>query len=367
MTCENINNCPGETLSSNCIVWQGSDIACLNIVKGQSITELENAVATKVCTLLTNVDLSTVTLCDELIALMADKDKTIANLFQTLIDYSCTLKELIDSFTGNSENNPLTLDYKCLDVQLDPCNPTQYNLQNILQILINNFCDLKTAFTQLNTEINTTINNSIFSSLSDTLQTCQTNRIQSNPLTKKITLRGFVPPYCPIAYVGPLDYFDSSGKGLDNGPMCGWYLCNGNNSTPDYRGRVLVGVVQGISGGTLSAEVDPTLPKNAGANYALGDTGGEVTHRLTTSEMPSHNHPLNDPGHIHNLNNFDMYLGGPSSGGAGGTNIGVQGVTRPNIAILSHTTGITVGNRGDNAYHENRMPYKAVNYIMMLT
>ena len=70
----------------------------------------------------------------------------------------------------------------------------------------------------------------------------------------------------------------------------GWLLCNGDDipkeekykdlrtllgkSTPDLRGRTLIGVGQGTG-----------LSKRE-----LGEQGGEETHKLTISEMPTHHH-----------------------------------------------------------------------------
>lgn len=48
----------------------------------------------------------------------------------------------------------------------------------------------------------------------------------------------------------------------------GWYLCDGNNSTPNLRNRFVVG---------------------AGSSYAVADTGGAATHTLTEAELPSYN------------------------------------------------------------------------------
>ncbi|MBQ3834526.1 MAG: hypothetical protein II816_03320 [Elusimicrobia bacterium] len=50
----------------------------------------------------------------------------------------------------------------------------------------------------------------------------------------------------------------------------GWVLCDGTNGTPDLRGRFVLGY--------------------DGTAYNVGDTGGEATHTLTITEMPSHNH-----------------------------------------------------------------------------
>lgn len=46
-------------------------------------------------------------------------------------------------------------------------------------------------------------------------------------------------------------------------------------------------------GGTWSKIAEGQCLIQAGNTYALGSTGGETTHTLTVSEMPSHDHGLN--------------------------------------------------------------------------
>lgn len=58
----------------------------------------------------------------------------------------------------------------------------------------------------------------------------------------------------------------------------GWHLCDGTQNTPDLRDRFIVG---------------------AGSTYKVKDTGGEATHKLTTNEMPSHNHGFTGTAHSH--------------------------------------------------------------------
>ena len=58
----------------------------------------------------------------------------------------------------------------------------------------------------------------------------------------------------------------------------GWHLCDGSSGTPDLRDRFIVG---------------------AGNTYKVKDTGGEASHKLTTNEMPSHNHGFTGTSHSH--------------------------------------------------------------------
>jgi microcystin-dependent protein len=92
---------------------------------------------------------------------------------------------------------------------------------------------------------------------------------------------------------------------------------------PDFRGRGPMG-------------------KNAGTFSALGATGGEETHTLTTSEMPAHTHtePGSDAGASNNTTRFAL--------GANGGNV----------------TNITSSSTGGGAAHNVLDPYLVVNFVI---
>jgi len=130
----------------------------------------------------------------------------------------------------------------------------------------------------------------------------------------------------------------------------GWALCNGTGSTPDLRGRFIVG-----SGGV----------------YNTGATGGANDVTLTSAQMPvhnhnmTHNHSITDPGHNHTLrldNDLGQgYIDDSGSDQRGSRNTG------------SSTTGVTINNftgntqdAGSSAAHENRPPYYALAFIIKL-
>lgn len=113
----------------------------------------------------------------------------------------------------------------------------------------------------------------------------------------------------------------------------GYYLCDGANSTPDLRGRFIVG---------------------AGGAYNVADTGGEASHTLTESEMPVHTHVQNS--HTHGLKT----AGGDTTGSGGLPN------TSATTTLDQATEAATAVNQnaGSGSAHENRPPYYALAYIM---
>ena len=46
------NGC--DNISSNCVVWQGPDITCIDLCTGDTITDVTHKLATKVCKLITD-------------------------------------------------------------------------------------------------------------------------------------------------------------------------------------------------------------------------------------------------------------------------------------------------------------------------
>ena len=138
-------------------------------------------------------------------------------------------------------------------------------------------------------------------------------------------------------------------SGAANAIPSGFVLCNGSNSTPDLRGRFVVGYADNDS------------------DYDVGDQGGSKQITLSTSQLPSHSHTasVSDPGHVHSTS-FDNKKYFP---GGGSTSIGYGGAgTYPAdvFSMNSQSTGISVSNSntGSGGAIENRPPYYALCYIM---
>ena len=117
----------------------------------------------------------------------------------------------------------------------------------------------------------------------------------------------------------------------------GWTLCNGTNGSPNLQGKFVVGV--GSDG--------------IGQSYGVGVTGGESFHKLTSVEMPSHNHTVNTPEGIVNWGGNTVY--------------GIYDGALPFSGEYMHrnVNPITTNAGGDQP-HENRPPYYALCYIMKL-
>lgn len=96
-----------------------------------------------------------------------------------------------------------------------------------------------------------------------------------------------------------------------------------------------------LFGGTW-AKMESRFLIGASSTYALGSTGGEATHRLTTSEMPSHNHLTTSSGKVVNV----------SSG---------SGYTVPCANDYGSSASLYTSSTGSGSAHNNMPPYIAVN------
>jgi microcystin-dependent protein len=127
---------------------------------------------------------------------------------------------------------------------------------------------------------------------------------------------------------------------------------------PDLRGRVPVGFDSGNGPGRMTNSASGGLSASA-----LGNTGGEQAHTLTTNELASHTHAntLGDPGHSHGVP-YDNAVG-LGSGGQTTYDGGTRNVTNNTDAA---STGITISNaaQGGGASHNTVPPGIILNYII---
>lgn len=111
------------------------------------------------------------------------------------------------------------------------------------------------------------------------------------------------------------------------GVPAGWAVCDGQNGTPDLRGRFPVGAGQG----------------SGRSSYAFKDTGGQVAVTLTTAQIPAHDHGYE----LRDDNNRDC----------------ARGWDRDDDVWHGDKTAST-SSAGGGQSHPNLPPYRALHYIM---
>ena len=138
-------------VSSNCVIWQGPDLSCINLCNGDAISDVVYKLATKLCTLQTSLDLSTldlsclVSFCSA--TNPAPTNKTLSAVLDFIIDKVCCLNTSVQSLSvtaaGFTEPNltmPTCLQYA--DPATGQTITTLIHNQFTLR-LANRHCDLK--------------------------------------------------------------------------------------------------------------------------------------------------------------------------------------------------------------------------------
>ena len=154
-------------------------------------------------------------------------------------------------------------------------------------------------------------------------------------------------------------------SGAANAIPTGFVLCDGNNSTPDLRGRFIVGA-------------------SASGGYGVDATGGSNEVTLSTSQLPTHNHSISVSGTTSNKSLTgditkisECYnVAGGATGvftkkGTGNSPVTGASSNSPTAGVdfdASHdhtfTASGTSGDAGSGSAIENRPPYYALCYIM---
>ena len=122
----------------------------------------------------------------------------------------------------------------CIVLPIDPCNPA-VRFHTLIQAIINKVCSLNSSYNSILSSISDVVKDVAGNFLQTAIRSCGANGIVFSGVgpTSVVTFQALVPPYSPILYTGTLALFNASGVGLSNTAMCGWFLCNGNNSTPN--------------------------------------------------------------------------------------------------------------------------------------
>jgi hypothetical protein len=156
------NGCAVTT--SNCVVWQGPDLCCIDLCHGDSISEVIDAIAKKICKIFEMLDVQSYDLSE-----LLDKECPPANfveLIQLLIDEVAKLKGIGPSGSTISTGCP-----DC-DVAVAACFQQQYGTvislteyvtaigaklcdqQVLIQTQNNSLAQLQQQVTNLQTQVN---------------------------------------------------------------------------------------------------------------------------------------------------------------------------------------------------------------------
>jgi len=129
----------------------------------------------------------------------------------------------------------------------------------------------------------------------------------------------------------------------------GWYLCDGNNSTPDLRNRFIIGANADDSG-AAKTNVTGSATQSGGSKDAIVVSH---THTGTTDSAGAHVHQVPS-----SFNTAD----GSSAGGYLGQNVGTTTFNTNSAGAHTHT--FTTDSSGSSGTNANLPPYYALAFIM---
>lgn len=356
MSCNNcFNGCSGGPTSDKCVMYTGLSYPELGIESGDNLLSVETAIITYLEKALDGTGIVMTIDSQDLCAIVSNflpvsGDITLVDYISALIQTACSLQEQLT--TEKERIDTIEADYtlECLS-GVAPGDGTHA----IVQAVISHLCTLDAAIEAVVLDLDTN-----YVKVAD-LDSYIAAYIEASPTYS--AMRSRMVPNTVVEYYGTLANFDGSGAGIDDWEQI--YLCNGNNNTPDKRGRSPIGVTTVPGGGAFAPAVDPSNPANP--NYSLEATGGSNTVTLVIGQVPAHTHvatvTVTDPGHTHDQTG--KVEAGSNEGSSGNDNP-ING----SYPTSSSTTGISVSvvnaPQGNNEAHANVHPVLACYYIMYI-
>jgi microcystin-dependent protein len=138
----------------------------------------------------------------------------------------------------------------------------------------------------------------------------------------------------------------------------GWALCNGQLLQISQNTALfsLLGTTYGGDGVRTFAlpNLQGRVPLHFGNNYALGQVSGALTHTLTVSELPQHNH-------LFHGTDSDATDTDPTGRLVAKTTEKIYG-TNPSATMKSDS----VGPVGQSQPHDNMQPYLTINFCIAI-
>jgi microcystin-dependent protein len=340
-------------------MYTGVDVPVLGILKGDSLSYVEQALVTFLTSTLNGsgitIEMDEDFYC-ELISQYLQECNTVTalDLFKALVQAACNIQEQIDVINETLDTLNADYDVECLE---DVTNES--DTHDVVQAVITKLCETDVLLTALALDVET--NYVRISDLNTYIQAYLDSTGENTRYSNRMV------PNSPIPYVGSLAGFDVTGAGLPDTEWEDIYLCNGLNGTPDLRGRAITGAITGMSGGALDPEVDPGVSA-FNPNYSLGSTEGENSETLDITMIPSHTHVVNitDPGHSHSSFNEEVFATYEANEGTDGTDAGVSSSLSPFTS--EEVTGINVinDNTGGGLPHANIQPVYATYFIIYI-
>jgi len=144
----NLDNKPCSPISSNCVVWQGPDIPCIQLCTGDTVSDVVSAMATELCTILDTLKVSNYDLTCFNLQACGPED------FQALIQFLITKICELEGITPETKDIPSCPD--CV-VSVAECfvtgTQTTMQLVDYVQLIGEKVCSLITEISLIQAQI----------------------------------------------------------------------------------------------------------------------------------------------------------------------------------------------------------------------
>ena len=151
----NLDNSSCNPISSNCVIWQGPDIPCIKLCTGDSVTDVVYALATELCTIVDQVNISTLDL--SCLDIITGTPTNTNQLLQILIDKICELNNVSSTPTLGGSSCPTDCIVPvagCLQID----GQTTMKLLDYVQLIGNKICLLLDSISTINSSLTDLIN-----------------------------------------------------------------------------------------------------------------------------------------------------------------------------------------------------------------
>lgn len=375
MSCQNCYNGCTDIISDKCTKYTGNNVPELGIENGDSLFSVQQSIFSF---LLSVVDGTSIKpeinqdyICEKISQYLGVQELTLPNIINAILQTACDLQTQVTNVKNSVDTTNAAYTLSCVSGVTD-----NTNTHEVLQAVITKLCSVNTALTALSLNVST--NYVKVSELNNLIAAYLSGDSTSIKLYNKMI------PYTVVEFYGDITgKFDATGAGLGEWEKI--YLCNGNNGTPDKRGRVSVGTTTGMGGGTLDAAVDPSNSGNP--NYSLGTKYGSCMVSLNITQIPSHSHTATntviDAGHFHYLSTVSgqtskpalspsTYLASVNNEGndgnyvLGGTLEALPSVGKSATSTTNISVQTSLSNIGGGLGHNNVQPSIGCYYIMYI-
>ena len=354
-----------ERIPDSCVKYTGPDISLLGIKNGDLLNFVESQIFKYLLSIITGkgikIDIENLGLCQFISSnLSINSENNLEDIMKALVTSICFIDTKIVQLTNNIDLLEADYDIKCLQGVTN-----QSNTHATLQSTINKVCEIQTIITALLNDLTT---NYITSANINNYITNYNQTISNNNLISSKMIPYVAMPYFPTT-AAISGNFDSSGAGI--GVWLKIYLCNGKNSTPDLRGRTLVGATTGMAGDIITdSDVLPSVGNYPNPNYALKTPFGKNSITLNNTQVPNHVHTgtaisKDNIGHDHDY--ATVKKNGSATGAADDHPDGPIEIRKTNKVFVIIDTSVTINSTiGGGNSHNNIQPSIGTYYIMYI-